>query len=255
MTYILNQKADLSFFSAQGKKVTIDKEMFDRALSDVQSVINDINALPVDIFKMLGMRNLSAFIGELFVVSLVKESDQFFVKNPHQDGYPDLLLMNDDGKKALEILENEGRLRDKYPFSPFINGGVEVKATCGDVPKPAQCAKRGKEKPDMGDTRIELMKSYKWKAHHRETNNLIGIIWDFYNRIPQIVAVFFGNNLTEDDWGKIIQPKKGGGRTTSVSILQKSGVKKMYQNWVAVVNDQRYIDFINNYNKSNLISK
>jgi len=107
----------------------------------------------------------------------------------------------------------------------------------------------------MGDTRIEVMKSYDWKAHHRETNNLIGILWDFENTIPQIVAVFFGNNLTDNDWGKIVQPKEGGGRTTSVSIMSRQGVKKMYKNWIMIKNDDRYINFVNKYNKDNLISK
>ena len=106
----------------------------------------------------------------------------------------------------------------------------------------------------MGDTRIHTLRGYDWKAHHRETNNLIGILWDFHDHAPQIVAVFFGNHLTEQDWGKIIQPIEGGGRTTSVSIMPRSGVEKMYQNWIVVKNDSRYIDFLNKYNKGNLIS-
>jgi hypothetical protein len=97
------------------------------------------------------------------------------------------------------------------------------------------------------------MRGYDWKAHHRETNNLVGIIWDFIDGIPHIVAVFFGNNLTENDWGKIVQPTEGGGRTTSVSIMSRDGVNKMYQNWIAVENDSRYINFINKYNKGNCI--
>jgi hypothetical protein len=67
------------------------------------------------------------------------------------------------------------------------------------------------------------------------------------------MAIFFGNNLTENDWGRIVQPKEGGGRTTSVSIMSREGVNKMYQNWIAVKNDHRYIDFLNIYNKASLI--
>lgn len=59
------------------------------------------------------------------------------------------------------------------------------------------------------------------------TSNLIGLIWDFDdNHVPRIVSIFFGNELTENDWGKIIKPKEGGGRTTSVSIMPRVGVKK-----------------------------
>ncbi len=83
----------------------------------------------------------------------------------------------------------------------------------------------------------------------------MGLLWDFENQVPQIVAVFFGNKLDENDWGKIVQPIEGGGRTTSVSIMPRSSVKKLYSNWLAVKNDNRYIEFLNNYHRDNLIIK
>ncbi|NCO76167.1 MAG: bsaAI [Cyanobacteria bacterium] len=163
--------------------------------------------------------------------------------------------MDTIGKEILQKLSSQGELRDKSPFSPFINGGIEVKATCGSVPSPSELRKKGLTKPDMGDTRIKMLKGYDWKAHHRETNNLIGLLWDFDNKIPLIIAIFFSSNLTENDWGKIVTPKEGGGRTTSVSIMPRDGVRKMYNNWILVRDDQRYINFLNKYNKSSLISK
>lgn len=225
-------------------------------MADTHCIIDKITKdIPVDVFSILGMRNLSAFIGELFAKSLIKMSDGKFVGNPHQDGYPDLLLMNAGGKAAYEKLRHEGKLRDKAPFSPFEYGGIEIKATCGSVPTPKECARKGVVKPDMGDTRIPLMKGYDWKAHHRETNNLIGIFWDFKDGTPHIIAVFFGNKLNEEDWGRIIQPTDGGGRTTSVSIMTRDGVRKMYSNWIAVKNDDRYINFFNSYNRGVLMSE
>ena len=68
-----------------------------------------------------------------------------------------------------------------------------------------------------------------------------------------MVAVFFCADLVEDDWGKIVQPKDGGGRTTRVSIMTRVGVKKMYDNWVVVLNDDRYINFLNRYNNSSML--
>ena len=161
--------------------------------------------------------------------------------------------MNAGGKAAFEKLKINGSLKEKSPFSPFEYGGIEIKATCGSVPTPKECAKKGLEKPDMGDTRISLVKAYDWKAHHRETNNLIGIFWDFLDRTPHIMAVFFGNELSKDDWGEIVKPKDNGGRTTSVSIITPNGVKKMYSNWILVKNDSRYIDFFNKKNNGNLM--
>lgn len=69
---------------------------------------------------------------------------------------------------------------------------------------------------------------------------------DFINKNPTIVGCFYQNNLTIDDWGKIVQPKESGGRTTSVSIMKSSGVKKMCQNWIAVIDDSAYIDKLSN---------
>ena len=255
MIYITNDNANTTFKTRSGKIETIDILIFERAIHEVHNIINlIINDIPVDIFSILGMRNLSAFVGELFAKTLANESSGRYISNPHQDGYPDLLLMDEIGINMYEKIKSKGGLRDKSPFSPFANGGIEIKATCGSVPTPAQCAKLGIEKPSMGDTRISVMRGYDWKSHHRETNNLIGILWDFYEGLPRIVAVFFGNTLTEDDWGKIVQPKEGGGRTTSVSIMSRIGINKMYRNWISVKNDQRYVNFINTYNNGSLIN-
>ena len=254
MTYIINKNANTEFISGKGHQETVEIELFERALCDVHRVIEKITRdIQVDIFAILGMRNLSYFIGELFAHSLAKESKGRYIKNPHQDGYPDLLLMNEWGAELFERIKQNNGLRDKSPFSPFPNGGLEIKATCGSVPTPAECAKIGINKPDMGETRIHVLRGYDWKAHHRETNNLVGILWDFINGMPHIVAVFFGTTLDEKDWGKIVQPREGGGRTTSVSIMPRHGVKKMYCNWIAVMKNPTYINFLNKYNNDNLI--
>lgn len=254
MSYTINHNADTRFVTGSGLEEKIDLLIFEKALHDVHRVVDTITRdVPVDIFSILGMRNLSAFVGELFAKSLAKESAGRFIGNPHQDGYPDLLLMDDEGRRIYGEIRARSGLRDKSPFSPFQNGGLEIKATCGSVPTPAQCQKAGMEKPGMGEKRIACLRGYDWKAHHRETNNLVGILWDFLDGVPHIIAVFFGNALTEDDWGKIVQPKEGGGRTTSVSIMARHGVKKMYSNWIAVKQDSRYIEFINRYNGGDAI--
>ena len=255
MTYKINKNANLTLTSGTGTAFEVDIKMIENALVDVQDTIKKItDYIPVNIFEILGMRNLSAFIGELFAKSLIKESNGLFKGNPHQDGYPDLLLMDITGLGIINRLQALGSLRDKAPFSPFQNGGIEIKATCGAVPTPLACTKKGIIKPNIGDARVDILTGYDWKAHHRETNNLMGILWDFENGIPKIMAVFLGGNLTETDWSKIVQPIEGGGRTTSVSIMTRDGVKKMYTNWIAVENDNKYINFLNKYNKDNKIS-
>jgi len=96
-------------------------------------------------------------------------------------------------------------------------------------------------KPLIGDERIELVTNFNWKAHHRSTNHLLGLLWDFVENVPAIVAVTYCADLDETDWGKIVQPREGGGRTTSVSIMGKTGIQKMLGNTILVIDDERYV--------------
>ncbi|WP_218576495.1 hypothetical protein [Stutzerimonas degradans] len=255
MPYRLNRNAPTSYISGAGFVTTISAEKFYEAIALTHATIDEIANFRVDIFAVLGMRNLSAFIGELYAASLIEVTGHSYRKNPHQDGYPDLLLMDGPGIQCWNELEKAGRLRDKAPFSPFPNGGIEVKATCGAVPNAEKCRRKGLEgKPAIGEQRIGVMDNYDWKAHHQETNNLASILWDFIDGLPRIAAVFFCPSLEVNDWGEIVKPRDGGGRTTSVSIMTKGGVRKMYESWVAIYEDDpRYADFLNRKNRGNLI--
>lgn len=48
----------------------------------------------INIFEILGMRNLSGMVGEYFAKSVQRFSEGHLHSNLHQDGYPDLLLTN-----------------------------------------------------------------------------------------------------------------------------------------------------------------
>lgn len=242
-TYRIVARAD-RLEVARGYCLPVDR-VYD-AIDKTHALLDQIVAFDIDLFSLLGMRNLSAFIGELLAASIIKVCGDDLVKNPHQDGYPDLLLMDATGRKMWESLA--GQMRDKAPFSPFKAGGIEVKATCGSVPTPKQLAKRGLEKPGLGDQRVAFLKGYDWKAHHRDTNNLLALFWDFVEGVPRIIAVFYCSDLTIDDWGGIVQPKEGGGRTTSVSIMTRSGVRKMFEHCILIWDDDRYIEFFQRYN-------
>lgn len=230
----------------------VDVAIVERAVHRTRLLVKKLSDFEIDVFALLGMRNLSSFVGEVFAAAMILEAPTVFRKNPHQDGYPDLLLMDKAGLREWTRLQT--RTREKTPFSPFATGGFEVKATCGSVPTPAACQKKGFEKPDLGDQRIGSMTGYDWKAHHRETNYLFGLVWDFIERCPTIVAVFYNSNLTENDWGKIIQPTDGGGRTTSVSIMTRDGVRAMYEGWLLVLNDASYGAFFDKKNRGDLFA-
>ena len=181
----------------------------------LQKLDQETKQFDINIFEILGMRNLSGMVGEYFAKSVQRFSEGHLHSNLHQDGYPDLLLTNT--RESLNYyaslyLEQNGKKypSEKYLFSPF--------------------------------KRIEKIISLDWKAHHRETNNLLAIVWDFINEVPTITACFYRNDLNMDDWGKIVQPRKDGGRTTSVSIMTAGGVRKMCEGWLAVIDMDAYIE-------------
>ena len=207
----------------------------------IQTLDEQTRQFDINIFETLGMRNLSGMVGEYFAKSVQKFSDGALHSNLHQDGYPDLLLTNTHERLNYYYTlyaERDGKkyLKNKALFSPFKYGGVEVKATCGSTPSASSVPK-----PLIGEQRIELINKFDWKSHHRETNNLLSILWDFIDKVPTIVACFYRNDLIVDDWGKIVQPKEGGGRTTSVSVMSASGISKMCKGWLAVIDFEEYI--------------
>ena len=70
---------------------------------------------------------------------------------------------------------------------------------------------------------------------------------------PRVAAVFYASHLAQKDWGEIVQPTAGGGRTTSVSIMARSGIRKMYEGWLCVLSTGGYREFLNNRNGGDLI--
>jgi len=233
------------------RNYVISTDFIKKAVEDTQKKIEDLMSFDINIFELLGMRNLSGLIGEIFV-SVCSKNSQYFMKNPHQDGYPDILLLDDIGKQKLLSVSS---LKDKSPFSPFQTGGFEVKATCGSTPTPTKCKELGCLKPEIGDQRITMVKSYDWKAHHRNTNYLFGIFWDFLDGVPTIVAIFYSNQLDTNDWTKVVKPKNIQSRTTSVSMLKRDGVRKMYNNWLVMINQNIYTTFFYRYNKTKKLKK
>ena len=225
-------------FSRDGVLISsITVKVIKDSLIEFDRIIRTFEKTEIPIGQILGLRNLSAFVGEVFNLA-ISRSTNLLIQNPHQDGYPDLLGMDDEGIKLWKKLKPQ--IREKAPFSPFGLGGLEVKATCGDLRSASWFSNKGLLKCEIGDQRIDYVTNYNWKAHHRETNNLIGLVWDFVDEKPCIVLINYSNKLTEEDWGKTVTPKKGGGRTTSVSIMNRQGISKMVSGRVCIIDDQVY---------------
>jgi hypothetical protein len=217
---------------------SLDAHLIEKAARNANLAIELIDDLAsgndIPIFALLGLRNLSSFVGEVFASEVYRLLNDKLRPNPNQDGYPDLLAYTPEGKKYIEEHEQKGTTSVKKYWSPYPHGGIEVKATCGDVESATT-----RPKPKIGETRLLTLKSAVWKAHHRDTNNLLAIYWDFLDGIPTVLAACYRNDLTVNDWGKIVKPKKGGGRTTSVSIMNRSGVKRMGAGWLLLPKIQK----------------
>lgn len=242
MNYILNRNSTVLI---DGECI-ISNDNLIKAINFCNNAIRTLDEqtkqFDINIFEVLGMRNLSGMVGEYFAKSVERFSEGSLHSNLHQDGYPDLLRTNTLERLSYyqslyTVIAGKKYPKDKSLFSPFKYGGVEVKATCGSTPSASVTPK-----PLIGEQRISKLTSFDWKAHHRETNNLLSIFWDFIDEVPTVAACFYRNNLTIDDWGKIVQPKSDGGRTTSVSIMTSAGVKKMCEGWIAVIDSEPYID-------------
>lgn len=250
MQYIFNDRVDV-IFEWLTQSLHIPNSTFKKALELTNQKIEEVKTAVPTLFWILWMRNLSAFVWEVFVESMSLVNNELFIKNPHQDWYPDILVMTEEWSVHWKSLS--ANLRDKWPFSNFETWWIEVKATCWWVPTAKQLMKKWLNKPGIWEQRIDLIKSYDRKAHHRETNNLIWLVRDFIWTSPTIVWLYYSWNLEEWDRWKIVKPKEWWGRTTSVSIMTRAWVHKMYTWWVAVYNDTRYIDFFDSYNKDNLM--
>lgn len=247
--YIVNNSNNIELKRDNNINPVISLDLLIKTIEQTHDLLGKFKDFPVDVFKILGMRNLSSFVGESFAQTL-NNIDSNIVKNPNQDGYPDLLPLDEFGLKYWNDIKDKD---EKEPFSPFAGGGFEVKATCGMIDTPKVFLKKNLKKPKFKESRINYIKKYDWKAHHQETNNLIGILWDFIDEIPTILGIFYSNNLNQNDWGDIIKPKINGGKTTSLSIMNKSGINKMYFGWVLVLDNDYLISMIDKFNKDNKI--
>lgn len=248
ISYAVNTRtaAELRYSQKSSQEFTIDPNVVKTCVSSTNEVIELIYDLTllydVNFFEILGMRNLSSFVGELFARELQKAHEKVLIKNPNQDGYPDLCALTNEGKEYIcENLDKDGKpLPNKDLWSPYPFGGIEVKATCGNTP-----AASVHPKPLIGESRLPILVSAEWKAHHQQTQILLGLFWDFVDGIPTILAAFFRNDLDitvgkdNKDWAPTVRPKDGGSRTTSVSIMRHGkdpnhGVSKMGQGWLVL---------------------
>ena len=86
-------------FSRDGILISsITVKVIKDSLIEFDRIIRTFEKTEIPIGQILGLRNLSAFVGEVFNLA-ISRSTNLLIQNPHQDGYPDLLGMDDEGIK------------------------------------------------------------------------------------------------------------------------------------------------------------
>lgn len=202
-----------------------------------------------DLFDVLGQRNLSGLIGEIFSKFFSRKFSDF-VNNPHPDGRPDILhLANDETREYFfnECLQTiDGRQKPiKAKLSPFPYDGIEVKCTIGNTIsnyKKKLEKETGKTTFEIGMPRINYLSDLVWWAHHTHSRSLLGLYYDYYsneNNIPQVMSVFY-SNLDVKDWSKVSLGNPTSKKTSNTS-LTKEGKNKMKQNCLLTINESTYI--------------
>lgn len=190
----------------------------------------------VGFYSVLNQRNLSGLVGEVYKYALGTEVPHL-VPNPHPDGRPDLLdLRSDDAR--MHFLNHcsdpvsGAPLRER--LAPFEFGGVEVKATIGDI--------TGASNFPIGTSRVDAVSGLNYWAHHRHACRLLGVYYDFCasrSGTPQVKAIFLAE-VQQDDWYKVSTGNADKKKTSNTS-LNASGRNAIKNGLVATSGDKSYI--------------
>jgi hypothetical protein len=203
-----------------------------------------------EFYEAIGQRNLSGFVGEVFVKSFARVVDGYR-ENPHADGRPDILdLTTEDSRDHLErdclVPGEEGRIPRRSRLAPYKYGGLEVKASIGDPVakyKARLADEQGVSAFQVGMPRIDYLSSITYWGHHASCENLVGLYYDYVPALdsaPQVLLVMHSELDVEVDWNKVSVGLSTSKKTSNTS-LTKAGKKKLYRGVVAVIDDERYL--------------
>ncbi len=182
----------------------VSVELLMRAANNVNAHLRNagrpIDGIDLDLYDIIDLRMLSGLIGEIYA-NEISSLHEDLARNPDIDGYPDILDLTGLG------LQGDLSSLTKQDFLKFPHGGLEVKNTFGVKKSNSHWAER--------ECRLDHIQNILvWKAHHRQTNNLIALQSNYIDRVPQIVAGFFADDLYEVDWTEKQNPKEGSTMTS-----------------------------------------
>lgn len=166
---------------------SVDANDIKQAVEQTNTILSD---LPSNLFKSIDYKTTSAMIGAIFCNTVANLTDG--IVNPIEKGHPDIIPASaaDASEEALRNYQE----------------GLEIKCTVGNITTGANLR--------AGETRIDNLTGITWQAHHREVEELLGIVWDFVDNgqnfnHPAITGAFYSSELSEDDWGLSVEQPAG----------------------------------------------
>jgi hypothetical protein len=204
-----------------------------------------------EFYETIGQRNLSGFIGEVFV-NFFRKTVVGYAPNPHADGRPDILDLSTD--EAATYYEREcfkpGKHRQlpvRGNLAPFKFGGLEVKATIGDpISKKAReglFKERNISGFTVGMPRIDFLRALTYWGHHTSCENLIGLYYDYVPELqssPQVLLAMHAELDAKLGWGKVSVGRSSSKKTSNTSVT-KTARESLYRNVIAVTAESRYL--------------
>ena len=240
---------------ASGERESIPAESIVAVLANTNKYLYSLAAFFEDadfeFYEAVGQRNLSGFIGEVFVKSFEKLVDGYAC-NPHADGRPDILDLTTDQARAYFEEEcftqgDRGPVPVRGKLAPFKYGGLEVKASIGNPVakyKAKLMERLGVGSFMVGMPRVDYLSSITYWGHHASCENLIGLYYDYVPELDESPQIFMAMQAELDvtlDWHEVSVGRASSKKTSNTS-LTKTGRAKLYSNVVAAPSDPRYLE-------------
>lgn len=171
------------------------------ANNDIRRQYEDTKKYPAALLSNIPLKNLSGAVGECFGqhIALITKTIK---KNPHEAGAPDFLPVVPSAQSWFDTPTQ------KY----YANGGFDTKASFSEKRKFVGVAA---------------------SSHHNQTSTVLVVQWSFTkDNIPEIIGVFYTNELTPNDWRLTVG--KPGSKTTNAATLTAAGKDKLRRGWVVL---------------------
>jgi hypothetical protein len=213
--YLINKhlsEEDLRYHpDAEGRSFHLDRDLMLRAAvkanTDFETQINQFERWRregvVVLWDGILHKNRSGAVGECLGMAYCVLAGSTIAKNPHEAGSPDF----------FPLLESTQTYLDSPVSDSYKGGGFDAK---------------GCKISDMKFMSVVA------SSHHRQTNTVLVVAWNYFGGFPKILSAFFANNLTAEDWKIGSVPKNDNSKPTSSASLLKSGMDKIRMGWMFV---------------------